>query len=65
MHTKAEEKLKAASRDSYGWRRPPADSYGWSRPPSRPGAQIQPRPIRYHMWLSQLSYGMTWPARTE
>ena len=54
MHTQAEGKLKASSRD------------GQKRRPARPArlAQIQPRPIRYHMWLSQLSYGMTWPART-
>ena len=54
MHGQAEGKLKGASGD--GQRHGPART----RPA---GAQIQPRPIRYHMWLSQLSYGMTWPAR--
>ncbi len=51
MHTQAEGKLKAASRD------------GMEAAADARVAQIQPRPIRYHMWLSQLSYGMTWPAR--
>jgi hypothetical protein len=59
MHTQAEGKLKATFMDGME----AAADAGGRAPPARV-AQIQPRPIRYHMWLSQLSYGMTWPART-
>ena len=59
MHTQAEGKLKATCRDGM---EAAAESAG--RTVARPFAQIQPRPIRYHMWLSQPSYGMIWPART-
>ena len=64
MHTQAEGKLKAPFRDGM---EAAADAGGRALAPSAAPArvaQIQPRPIRYHMWLSQLSYGMTWPART-
>ena len=57
MHTLAEEKLKATSAEN--------ETLAGSEKRTRrqAGGQIQPLPIRYHMWLYQSWYGMTCPAR--
>jgi hypothetical protein len=57
MHTLAEEKLKATSAESE------TSTERGKRTHKRAGGQIQPLPIRYHMWLYQSWYVMTCPAR--